>query len=287
MGELGENIRLQAAREHVREVTQQSGSSFYWAMRRMHKHRREAMYAIYAFCRSVDDIADGSLSVAEKRAALEQWRAEIHRVFDNEADTKTGFALQPVVKAFSLNSDDFFAVIDGMITDAQSAVYLNDENALDTYIDRVACAVGRLSCSVFGIPLDQGQSLANSLGRALQLTNILRDLDEDAARNRLYLPASLLEKHGIPMSDPATVMVDQRVADLCCLLAETAESEFRAALKQIEGIDAKAARPARMMLEAYRRLLHRLEDRGWAAPRISLSIPLTERLWVLVRFGFF
>jgi phytoene synthase len=161
-----------------------AGSSFYMAMRILPREQREAMYAIYAFCRAVDDIADGDAPNAVRYAALERWRAEIDRLAEGRPLT-LGAALAAPARRFGLRREDFHAVIDGMAMDAEADIRAPDWTTLDLYCDRVASAVGRLSVRVFGLDAETGDRLAHHLGRALQLTNILRDLDEDAGRGRL------------------------------------------------------------------------------------------------------
>ena len=156
-----------------------AGSSFYLAMRILPRARREAMYAIYAFCRAVDDVADGDATRNERLAALQRWRDDIDRLYGS---APTGAApLRAAVRQFALRREDFHAVIDGMAMDAAADIRAPDWATLDLYCDRVASAVGRLSTRIFGLDDEPGLALAHHLGRALQLTNILRDLDEDAA----------------------------------------------------------------------------------------------------------
>jgi phytoene synthase len=164
-----------------------AGSSFYLGMRILPKERREAMYAIYAFCRAVDDVADGSEPRPIRAASLEGWRHDIDALFAGQPAGRAAF-LKPSVDRFELRRASFHEIIDGMASDVEADFRAPDWASLDLYCDRVASAVGRLSCQIFGLPQPEGDRLAHHLGRALQLTNILRDLDEDCAIGRLYLP---------------------------------------------------------------------------------------------------
>ncbi len=163
-----------------------AGSSFYAALRILPKRQREAMFALYAFCRAVDDIADerGPATPAERLAALDRWREDIVALYDRRPTRRLSDLVEPV-HDFALRRQDFEAVIDGMAMDAERDIRAPDWATLDLYCDRVASAVGRLSVHIFGLPGPEGELLAYHLGRALQLTNILRDIDEDAA----YWPA--------------------------------------------------------------------------------------------------
>ena len=183
--------------------SQASGSSFYTAMRLLPRPEREGMFAIYAFCRKVDDIADDpGPTRAERRAALDAWRADLAMPLRRQGTEprpragRAGPALRP------LQRDDFLAIIDGMQMDVEEDIRAPDFATLDLYCDRVASAVGRLSVRIFGMDDTAGRDLAHHLGRALQFTNILRDIDEDAAVGRLYLPAEALDAAGVRIARP-------------------------------------------------------------------------------------
>ncbi len=274
---------------HVENIVKDSGTSFYWAMRRLPPAKRAAMYAIYAFCREVDDIADeigGPGAEAEKREKLGQWRNEVDRLFAGEAQTIIGGALLPAIVRFNLRQEDFKAVIAGMEMDTGDCVRIKNLNELTLYCDRVASAVGRLSTRVFGLDADTGDRLAFAQGQALQLTNILRDVDEDAKRDRLYLPADVLLKHGITsIEDLGTVIVDPRLHNVCLELARGAAQRFSEALAIIDTCERQDVRPAVMMLEVYRRILEVLMQTGWTPPRRRVRLSSTVRLWVMFRYG--
>src|SRR5277367_6109693 len=171
--------------------------------------QREAMYEIYGFCRAVDDIADDPGPREARLKALQAWRSAINRLYDGPAPGPTGLARARL--AFDLKREDFLAVIDGMEMDVLADIRAPDRATLDLYCDRVACAVGRLSVRVFGMAEQAGIALAHHLGRALQLTNILRDLDEDASLGRLYLPRDALQSAGIAATEPGDVLAHPAV----------------------------------------------------------------------------
>ena len=191
--------------------TQVSGSSFYAGMRVLPRAEREAMYAIYAFCRAVDDIADDQGGDrASRAAALQAWRDDIDALYTG-GDPGQAVLVAEAVSRFDLARADFHAVIDGMAMDVADDIRWPPAATLDLYCDRVASAVGRLSVRVFGMERAPGEALAHHLGRALQLTNILRDIDEDAAIGRVYLPREGLAGAGVDLSTPAAVVADPRV----------------------------------------------------------------------------
>jgi squalene synthase HpnD len=270
----------------VETAVRASGTSFYWAMRLLRQRKRRAMFAIYAFCREVDDIADEPGDANEKRARLETWRRAIQDFYSGVAGTPLTKALAESVAAFGLRKRDFLAVIDGMEMDAATRVRIADLEELDLYCDRVACAVGRLSTRVFGVDNDSGDRLAYSLGQALQLTNILRDLHEDAARNRLYLPADLLAEAGIADADEAVTVLRHRGLDeVCGRLAKVVQTHFAEARSIVSHCERRRVRPAIVMMEVYRRTFHRLVARGWRRWAEPVAVPPAEKLWIAIRHG--
>src|SRR4051794_6087479 len=202
-----------------------SGSSFYAAMRILPRAQREAMFQIYTFCRYVDDIADSDSPRPERLAALQQWRNDIDALYQGRAPERLR-DYDASVSAFGLRREDFLAIIDGMEMDVPADIRAPDDATLDLYCDRVASAVGRLSVRVFGLPEQDGILLSHHLGRALQLTNILRDIDEDAGIGRLYLPRELLNHAGITSSDPDVVIASPALPKVCAPLVKRARMHF-------------------------------------------------------------
>ena len=270
--------------ELIERIVRRSGTSFYWGMRVLPPERRSAMYAIYAFCREVDDIADGSLSVTAKTARLDAWAEEIERLYQGRPTEPIARALTGAVDAFALAKADFLAVIEGMRMDAAATVRFPDMAALFHYCDCVACAVGRLSNPVFGIDRASGDPLAKALGEALQLTNILRDLDEDAALDRLYLPADLLARYGIGGA-PAEVVAHPRIAAVCAEVAKLAGIRFDQARNILTRIGARERKAAVLMMEVYWRIYLRLVTRGFAPPRTPVALSRLEKAWVMLKNG--
>ena len=224
-------------------------------MRVLPKAERTAMYAIYGFCRIVDDIADEEgPPIAERQAALSAWRGHIRALYaggdPQAADLGPAAMLAEPVARYGLAEADFQAVIDGMEMDFVG-LRGPDMATLDLYVDRVACAVGRLSVRVFGMDEAPGLDLADHLGRALQLTNILRDLDEDAQMGRLYLPDELLAEAGITSRDPGEVAADPRLAAVCDKLAALAEDHYAKAAALLATRPRGRLAPPKLMAAAY------------------------------------
>lgn len=263
-----------------------AGSNFYTAMRILPPEERQAMYAIYAFCRAVDDIADGTAPRTARHVALERWREEIDRLYLGRPSAATTELVDPV-RRFGLRRDDFRAVIDGMAMDVDADLRAPDWMTLDLYCDRVASAVGRLSVRVFGLEPSIGDQLAHHLGRALQLTNILRDLDEDAAIGRLYLPREALEGAGISPKDqsPAAVLNAPGLLQVCNAVAARAAEHFAEADKIMRKCPRRKVRAPRLMQAAYSQILARLRARGWAPPRRPVKISKLRLMGAVLRYG--
>src|SRR5258707_13394488 len=219
---------LETAAANASYGTTASGSSFYAAMRILPREQREAMFQIYSFCRQVDDIADSEGPRGERLAALQQWRDDIDALYQGDPPARWK-VYAASVRLFDLKRADFLAIVDGMEMDVPQDIRAPDLATLDLYCDRVASAVGRLSVRVFGLAEGDGILLAHHLGRALQLTNILRDIDEDAAIGRLYLPREGLLHAGITGFDPLKVIADPALPKVCLPLAERAKKHFQKA----------------------------------------------------------
>lgn len=277
---------IRSAPTPTQSVGSYSGSSFYWALKLLPAHKRDAMFAVYGFCRAVDDIADGTLMPDEKMARLQSYRAAVERLFQaKDVNEPVVQALLPVVEDYGIDKADLLAVIDGMETDARDHVRLIDEQAFDTYLDRVACAVGRLSDKVFGLHGPEAEKLAHHLGRALQITNILRDLEEDAQRDRLYLPRDLLARHGIDAHEPAAVLSHPNLGEALDELATRAEGCYRRADEALSKLDPAKTRAPRIMKAVYREILARLRQRGLARLKTPVRLSKWTKLWLALRHG--
>ena len=272
-------------RQTIRHRVEAAGTSFYWAMRLLPKQRRNAMYAVYAFCREVDDIADGERPVDHKIAALAAWREEIDALYAGHPHHLVAHALRQPIVRYDLRQRDFLSIIDGMQMDARANIRAPDLAMLDLYCARVASSVGHLSVHVFGDPSDAAHAVADSLGRALQLTNILRDLDEDAGRGRLYLPREILDRHGIREADPRAVLGHPALPAVCREVAAIAEQHFQLSMRAMESCSRRSMRPAAVMAAIYHATLSALLRSGWRDPatRVNMSKPL--KLWLVLRHG--
>ena len=266
---------------------QVSGSSFYAGMRVLPKVQRAAMYAVYGFCREVDDIADDEVGDRpERAAALDAWRADIESLYAGGNPGRAALVAE-AVRRFALDKADFLAVIDGMAMDVERDIRWPAMAELELYCDRVASAVGRLSVKIFGMEDAVGIALAHHLGLALQYTNILRDVDEDAAIGRVYLPREALLAAGIELLDPITVVGDPRVDAAARVLAAKAHTHFAAA----QAILAQRPRghliAPRLMAAVYEPILVRMEAIGWTPPRTRIKVNKPALIFTVLRLMLF
>jgi len=261
-----------------------SNSSFYAAMRILPHDQREAMFQIYSFCRQVDDIADSDGPRDERLAALQEWRNDIDALYQGHPPPRLKDYVASV-KTFGLKREDFLAIVDGMEMDVPQDIRAPDLATLDLYCDRVASAVGRLSVRVFGLPESDGISLAHHLGRALQLTNILRDIDEDAGIGRLYLPREGLLHAGITSNDPQKVIAERALPKACVSLVERAKMHFEKADEIMKRNSRRAVRAPRIMSKYYRAILELLIARGFALPRAPVRVGKIAKLAILLRYS--
>ncbi len=268
----------------VTQIVRRAGTSFYRGMRVLPPDRRYAMYAIYAFCRLVDDIADDEASYAAKAPQLQAWRERVDGLFAGAADGPVTRVLAAAIRAYGLRRDDFIAIIDGMEMDAGAPIVAPSLAELDLYCDRVAAAVGHLSVRAFGDSSPAADEVAHALGRALQLTNILRDVAEDAARGRLYLPREWLQAEGVPET-PAQALASPGLPAVCARIAALAHRYFDDAQAAMARCDRRAMKPARLMGATYAAILARLERRGWATDAARIRLPAWQKVWLALRYG--
>jgi len=273
---------------HSAAIRSMAGSSFYLAMRILPRAQRDAMFAIYAYCRIIDDIADEPGRIDDRLGALEAWRDDIEALYAGHVRPPTRF-LAAAVEDFDLRKQDFLDLVDGVSGDVRPAVRLPDDDALDRYCDRVASAAGRLSVRIFGMPEAEGVDLAHHLGRALQLTNILRDLEDDARLNRIYLPASMLA--GAPPEDaPAeaalAAIAHPAAAAACRRLADRARVHFEAADGIMRVRPKREVKTPLLMAAAYRDVLDGMVRQGFELPRERVRVnkirvaTTAARLWL-------
>jgi 15-cis-phytoene synthase len=259
------------------EIARASGTSFYRGMRLLPRPRRDALFAVYAFARRVDDVADGSLSVEAKRAALEQVRTDLADR-DGRGDDAVLAALADACERFPIPLDAFEDLILGAEMDLDELDFPTFAE-LELYCRRVGGSIGRLSVGVFGASdMERALDLSDRLGVAFQLTNILRDVGEDRAQGRVYLPQEDLDRFGVDVAEPGPSF-----AELVHFEAARATDWYRAGGELLPLLDRPAASSVAAMAGAYRRLLRRIEREPDAVLTRRVSLPSWEKGWVAAR----
>jgi phytoene synthase len=257
----------------------QSGSSFYYSFRFLPPQRRRALTALYAFCREVDDVVDDVVDPGVARLKLAWWRNEVSAMFGGRPQHPVALALAPRVAPFNLREEHFQAVIDGMTMDLDQNRYL-DFAMLERYCDRVAGVVGLMSAEIFGYEDPATRAYARDLGVAFQLTNIIRDVGEDAARGRIYLPQDELERHGVTAADLFARRVTPAFAALMAVQVARARAFYARALSALPARDRRAQRPGLIMAAIYQALLQAIERNGFRVLDRRIGLSPLAKAWI-------
>ncbi|MDB5397703.1 MAG: putative fusion protein of y4aC and y4aD [Rhodospirillales bacterium] len=279
----GGTPRLTPDKDIVAAAVAHAGSSFTKGMQILPRERRRAMYALYGFCRAVDDIVDAPAPVDDKRAELSAWSAELDRIYDGQGNYALGRELVDAVRRYGLPRDEFDLILEGMMIDAAPVVRIADRQGLSDYARRVAGAVGVLSCRIFGAPGLEAKNFAIYLGETLQLTNILRDVDEDATIDRLYLPLDMIRAAGISTDqDTKAIVVDPRIVGVCEALAAEVTERYRLLPDRTPRAYWRELRSARIMQMAYGLVFRKLVTRGWRQRDLRPRLTKREGLSTLL-----
>ena len=265
--------------EDCQQRTAQSGTSFYYSFLFLPPHRRRAITALYAFCREVDDVVDEVSDPGLARTKLAWWRQEIAAVYGAQPQHPVGLALRSVVAEFSLPQEHFQTVIDGMAMDLDRNRYL-DFADLERYCHCVAGVVGLMSAEIFGYANPATRQYARDLGIAFQLTNIVRDVGEDARRGRIYLPQDELTRHGVTQS---SILKHEMTPGMKSLMADQvarARKWHQQAIAQLPTEDRRSQRPGLIMAAIYRTLLDEIERDGYAVLDHRVALTPLRKLWI-------
>jgi len=276
--------------DYCRAKAVASGSSFYYSFRFLSPDRRRAITAFYAFCREVDDIADECQDANLAHTKLAWWRDEIARLYDGSPGHPVTLALTEAIAPFHLPQDAFEQIIDGMEMDLDFAngqpVHYPDYKSLRLYCHRVAGVVGEVAASIFGMTDRTTLKYANKLGLAFQLTNIIRDVGEDARRNRIYLPANELAKFGVSPADLMQARMSDNFRNLMAFQTERARQTYDEAMAMLPVADRKAQRPGLIMAAIYRSLLEEIQADGFQVLDRRTSLTPLRKLWLAWRTWF-
>ncbi|OFZ99291.1 MAG: squalene synthase HpnD [Betaproteobacteria bacterium RBG_19FT_COMBO_58_11] len=268
--------------EYCQEKAAQSGSSFYYSFLFLPKPRREAITALYAFCREVDDIADECADAALARTKLEWWRTELANTFAGHPSHPVSQALLPAIRAYDLALEQFEEIIDGMEMDLQYVRYA-DFKALQLYCYRVASVVGQLAAAIFGYRDRKTLKYAHDLGMAFQLTNIIRDVGEDARRSRIYLPQDELAQFGVTESDLLAGKASEEFRALMAHQVARARAFYQQALQALPAQDRKSQRPGLVMAAIYQKLLNEIERDDFRVLHQRITLTPLRKLWIAWR----
>jgi len=262
-------------------------ASLFWSMRLLPQPRRDAIQALYLFCREVRDVADGNASRTLKLALLADWRDQIALLYAGRPQHLVTRALRDAINRFDLRCDDFLALIEGIKMVSSTDIRAPSLEQLDLYCEQIAVAGLRIALRILGAPPREGERLPATLGRGMQLTGILRDLAPDAARQRLYLPREVLHAHGIFATMPSYVLAQPALPHVCNALAERAATYFADAERAMVAHPKWATLGAGAMLSSYRALLKALLARGWARLDEPVRLPAWRQTALLIGHGFF
>jgi phytoene synthase len=256
-----------------------SGSSFYYSFLFLPPERRAAIMALYAFCREVDDIVDETTNAELAAIKLAWWREEVGRIADGQPQHPVGQALQAAGAHVKLPQAQLLEIIDGMEMDLRQARY-PDFKSLSLYCYRVASVVGLLAAEIFGFKDRQTLQYAHNLGMAFQLTNIIRDIGEDARRGRIYIPMAELQQFDVPAADLLNGRESENFVRLMRFQHERAEHYYTEALRQLPAIDRKSQRPGLVMAAIYRALLQEIAAENFAVLRQRIALTPIRKLWL-------
>ena len=265
--------------EYCQQKTVQSGSSFYYSFLFLPPERRRAITALYAFCREVDDTVDEATDGSVARIKLAWWRTEVSKMYSGTPTHPVMLALQPHIATYKLEEKHLLAIVDGMEMDLDQSRYL-DYPGLQRYCWHVAGVVGILSASIFGYTNPQTLAYAEKLGLAFQLTNLIRDVGDDARKGRIYLPVNDLQQFGVTANDLLKLQHSDKFEALMRFQAERAQAIYDEALALLPKEDRRAQRPGLMMAAIYRTLLDEIQRDGFHVLNQRISLTPLRKLWL-------
>mgnify|MGYP000991673454 CR=1 FL=1 len=268
--------------EYCQEKAAGSGSSFYYSFLFLPPNQRRAMMALYAFCREVDDVVDECHEPQVAASKLAWWRQEVASIYHGSPRHPVALALQTTNTEFHLPEEQLQEIIDGMQMDLQQTRYL-DFKALSLYCYRVAGVVGLLAAGIFGYQDRRTQKYAHDLGLAFQLTNIIRDVGEDARRGRIYLPMDELQRFGVPAADVLNARHGDHFRRLMEFQIERANHYYTQAIAELPAVDRRAQRPGLVMAAIYRTLLDEIRRDGCLVLTQRTSLTPVRKLWIAWR----
>jgi phytoene synthase len=271
--------------QYCQDKAAASGSSFYYSFMFLPRDKRCAITALYAFCREVDDVVDECSDEQVARTMLNWWRAQVAEIFGGKPQHPAAQALVPVVQQFNISREHLLEIIDGMEMDLDQARY-PDFKSLQLYCYRVASVVGLIAAEIFGYTDHRTQKYAHDLGIAFQLTNIIRDVGEDARRNRIYLPMDELQQFGVKAADILNANESENFRKLMAFQIERAQRYYQQAMDQLPVGDRKAQRTGLIMAAIYQATLKEVAASGCHVLRERVSLGTGYKLWLAIKTWF-
>jgi len=271
--------------QYCQEKTAKSGSSFYYSFLFLPKKKRKAITALYAFCREVDDIADSEMDNNIKKVKLEWWRTEIENLFNGSPHHPVSHALAPAIEQYQLKKQYFLEIIDGMEMDLKAVRIANFEE-LNLYCYRAAGVVGLLSATIFGFKNEKTLEYAKTLGLALQLTNIIRDVYEDSLRNRIYLPKDELEKYNVTEANIFNRENTDNFQEMMRFQAERAHEYYQQAFKLLPIEDRYQQKTGTIMAAIYENTLNEMEIDNLQVLKHKVIIPPPRKIFIALKTFF-
>jgi len=271
--------------QYCEDKARQSGSSFYYSFRFLPADKRRAITALYAFCREVDDVVDECSDAGVARTTLSWWRGEVAKIYSGKPQHPVAVALVPVVRQFHLSEEHLQEIIDGMEMDLEHTRY-PDFKSLQLYCYRVASVVGLLSAEIFGYTDRQTLKYAHDLGIAFQLTNIIRDVGEDARRNRIYLPIDELDQFEVSQADILNSNETEKFQKLMAFQIERAQRYYQQAIDHLPAVDRKSQRTGLIMAAIYRATLDEVVASGCHVLKERVSLTARYKIWLALKAWF-
>jgi phytoene synthase len=268
--------------DYCQQKTAQSGSSFYYSFLFLPPPRRRAITAFYAFCREVDDVVDECTDLDVARTKLAWWRTEVAALYDGKAKHPVALALTALLPEFNIEEARLYEIIDGMEMDLTQHRYA-DFSALQKYCYRVASVVGLVSAEIFGHSHPDTLKYAENLGMAFQLTNIIRDVGEDARRDRIYIPVDELARFNVTAADIMHARHSEAFVQLMQFQVERALNYYRDAMNFLPQQDRRSQRPGLVMAAIYRTLLEEIRADGMQVLNQRTSLTPLRKLWIAWR----
>jgi phytoene synthase len=265
--------------QYCQDKAAASGSSFYYSFLFLPKEKRRAITALYAFCREVDDVVDECSDEHVARTTLNWWRGQVAKIYGGKPQHPVAIALVPVVQKFNMAQEHLLEIIDGMEMDLDQPRYA-DFKSLQLYCYRVASVVGLLSVEIFGYSDRQTLKYAHDLGIAFQLTNIIRDVGEDARRNRIYLPMDEMKQFNVTAADILNAVESENFQKLMAFQIERAQRFYQQALAQLPDVDKKNQRTGLIMAAIYRATLEEVINSGCHVLKERVSLTPLRKLWL-------